>query len=249
MARRSSTAWDTKPYKPIRYGAAARLADLWAGRGDGKAAIPAITAVPTIQSDSAEILDPHVGMTPYLEIRSRHFLDSAERERRRMLTDLDPVYRRRAALRQEVESGDEKVADIRKRLDTIPEMPHDVVLDSRNAVEMHADEALIRARRLREHNAARAMVLAEEQQAVETVRVLRVEEARLTETIMARERILESRVRQLHEHTLRRCGTYLHHLVRKHRDGAGLIPFLDLALPTLPDWLPHHDTDAGPPIG
>ena len=64
--------------------------------------------------------------------------------------------------------------------------------------------------------------------------------------IITREQILATRVRQLHEHTLRRCGTYKHHLVRKHPDGNALIEFLDLALPTLPGWLPRHDPDTGP---
>jgi hypothetical protein len=64
--------------------------------------------------------------------------------------------------------------------------------------------------------------------------------------IITREQILATRVRQLHEHTLRRCATYRHHLVHKHPDGNALIPLLDLALPTLPDWLPRHDPDTGP---
>lgn len=54
--------------------------------------------------------------------------------------------------------------------------------------------------------------------------------------IAAREEILATRVRQLHEHTPRRWGTYQRHLVREHPVGAALIPFLNPALPTLPDW-------------
>lgn len=83
--------------------------------------------------------------------------------------------------------------------------------------------------RQREHDARRAKVLAEEQQAVDKVRALRVEKARLAEMIA-------TRVRQLHEHMLRRWATYQRHLVRKHPVGAALIQFLHPALPTLPDW-------------
>ncbi len=157
---------------------------------------------------------------------------------------IEPVYRQLAALRQEIVIADERVAVIRNHLDGIPLVPAEAVLSRRNGVEQHAAEALVRARRRREHHAMRAKVLAEEQQAAAEVRTLRIEEARLTEMIADREQILASRVRQLHEHTLRRCGTYLHHLVRKHPDGSALIRFLNLALPPLPRYC-HPGT--GPP--
>jgi hypothetical protein len=241
MSRSSSTTWDTEPRKPIRYGLGARLADRFAGRGDGNAAIPDLPAAP------ADVTDPQPVTTPYLEIRRRHFLDRSERERRHMLNDLEPVYHQLAAVRQEIADGAEKVAEARKRLAAIPEEPDDAALNSRNALEQHIHPALVHARRRREHHARRAPFLADEQQAVAQLRALRVEEARLVKAIATREEILGTRVRQLHEHTLRRCGTYRHHLVRKHPDGAALIPFLNLALPSLPDWLPHRDPDIGSP--
>ncbi len=239
MTQRPPSTWDTKPHKPIFYSPAARLADRFAGRGDGNAAIPDLPAGPV------DIIDAQAATTPYLEIRRRHFLDRSEHEHRHMLNDLEPVRRQLAALPQDIAGGEEKVTEIRKRLAAIPEKPDEATLNSRNAVEQHIDQALARARRQREHHARRAKVVAEEQQAAEKVRALRVEEARLTGMITAREQILAARVRQLHEHTLRRCGTYRHHLVRKHPDGAALIPFLNLALPTLPDWLPRRDPDTG----
>ena len=235
MTRRPSTTWDTEPHKPIRYGPTARLADRFAGRGDGNAAIPDLPAGP------AETTDPQAAATPYLEIRRRHFLDRSEREHRHMLTDLEPVRRQIAALGQDIAGGDEKAAEICKRLEAIPEKLDEAALTRRNAVEQHTPDELVRARRQREHDAKRAKVLAEEQQATDRVRALRVEEARLVGMIAAREQILAARVRQLHEHTLRRCATYRHHLVRKHPDGNALIPFLNLAMPTLPDWLPRHN--------
>lgn len=125
----------------------------------------------------------------------------------------------------------------------------EAALTLRNAVEQHISETLVRARRQREHDAKRAKVAAELQQAVEKVRALRVEQARLLEMITTREQILAARVRQLHEHTLRRCATYRHHLGRKHPDGNALIPYLNLALPSLPDWLPRHAPGAEPAAG
>jgi len=242
MARRPSTTWDTKPHKPIFYGPVARLADRFAGRGDGKAAIPALPVGP------AEVIDAQAGTTPYLEIRRRHFLDHSEREYRQMLIDIEPVFRQLAALRQDIVAVGEKVTEIRERPGSIPPVPAEAVLASRNVAEQRADEVLVRARRQREHDARRAAVLAEEQQAVEKIRALRIEEARLTEMIAAREQILATRVRQLHEHALRRCGTYMRHLVRKHPDGAALIPFLYLARPALPDWFQHRTQGSGPPM-
>jgi hypothetical protein len=241
MSRNSPNAWDTKPGKPIRYGLGARFADRFAGRGDGNAAIPDL---PTIPTDGA---DPQPVTTPYLDIRRHHFLDSSERERRHMLKDLEPVYHQLAAVRQKIAGGMEKVDQARKRLADIPQEPDDAALNTRNVLEQHIHPSLVHARRRREHHARRAPFLADEQQATADLRALQVEEARLVKVIATRKEILNTRVQQLHKHTLRRCGTYRHHLVRKHPDGAALISFLDLALPSLPDWLQHPDPDIGSP--
>jgi hypothetical protein len=241
MTRRSSTSWDTKPHKPIFYGPLARLADRIAGVSNGNAAIPDVPA------GLPETADPRAAATPYLEIRRRHFLDRSEREHRHTLTDLEPVRHRLAEVRRDISGCEEKVAELRERLKALPEKPDEAALSQRNAVEQHIPGELVRARRQREHDARRAKVRAELEQVLTRLRGLRVEEARLTGMIITREQILAARVRQLHEHTLRRCATYKHHLVRKHPDGNALIEFLDLALPTLPDWLPRHDPDTGPP--
>jgi hypothetical protein len=162
-----------------------------------------------------------------------------------MLSDIEPVCRQLAAVREDIAGGEDKMAEIRERLDAIPEKLDEDALTRRNAVEQHIPRELVRDRRQREHDDRRGKVQAELDQAAAKVRGLRIEEARLTRMITTREQILATRVRQLHEHTRRRCGTYKHHLARKHPDGLTLIPFLDLAVPTLPDWLPRHDLDAG----
>jgi hypothetical protein len=240
MTPKSSTTWDTKPHKAIFYTPAAWFIDRRAGRRDGDAAIPDLPVCP------AEIAEPPAATTPFIEVRRRHFLDRGEREHRHMLNDLEPVHRRLAEVRQDIEGTEEKVAELRDRLAAIPGKLDEDALTERNAVEQHAPEELVRARRQREHDARRAKVQAELDHALAQLRGLRVEEARLTKTIAIREQILATRVRQLHDHALRRCGTYKHHLIRKHPDGNALIPFLDLSLPTLPDWLPRHDPDTGP---
>src|SRR6266851_6901227 len=140
MTQRPPSTWDTKPHKPIFYSPAARLADRFAGRGDGNAAIPDLPAGPV------DIIDAQAATTPYLEIRRRHFLDRSEHEHRHMLNDLEPVRRQLAALPQDIAGGEEKVTEIRKRLAAIPEKPDEATLNSRNAVEQHIDQALARAR-------------------------------------------------------------------------------------------------------
>lgn len=243
MARGLPTTWTTMPPKAIRYTPAAWFIDRTAGRRDGEAAIP------DLPIGSAGVIDPRAGTTPYLEIRTRHFLDRCERERSRLLNDLEPVYQQLAALRQGIATAEEKARITRQRLDDMPPVPAAEVLGRRNAVEQHANEALVRARRQREHDATRAKVLAEEEQAAAAVQALSIEEAKLIEMIGRREQILATRIRRLHEYTLRRCSTYLHHLVCRHPDGAALIPFLNQALPALPDYFHHHDPGTGPPMG
>lgn len=242
MARRSFTTRGNKPDKPISYGLLARLADRRAGRSDGRAGVPVLPVI------SAEATGTHAGTTPYLEIRRRHFLDWAEREHHRMLTDLADTYRMRAEVRQKIVGANEQTAAVRKLLESIPEIPAEAVLVSRNVVEQHIHEAAVRARRQREHYAMRAEVLAQERQVVEEIRALRVEEARLAGMIIASEQILDARIRQLYEYSMRRCATYVHHLVRNHSDGPALIPFLHLALPTLPEWSGRRDPGAEPPM-
>ena len=159
-----------------------------------------------------------------------------------MLTDLDGTYRMRAEVRQQIVGADERATAVRKLLDSWPEEHPDPV--RRNAIEQHAPEELVRARRRREFEAERSQVVVLEEQAVDRAREFRVQEARLSETIAARERVLNSRVRQLHAHSLRRCGTYKHHIVHHHPDGAAVLPYLDLALPALPDWAQSLSSDS-----
>lgn len=239
MTQKSPTTWDIKPHKAIRYTPVAWFIDRRAGRRDGDAAIPDLPAAP------AETADPPAATTPFIEVRRRHFLDRSEGERRDMLTDLEPVRRQLAAVRQEIAGTKEKADELRQGLSAIPEKLDKDALNRRNAVEQHIPDELVRTRRQREHDARRGKVQSELDQVLAKLRGLRIEEARLARMIITREQIRDTRVRQLHEHTLRRCGTYKHHLVRKHPDGPALIPFLDLALPTLPDWLPRHDPAAG----
>ena len=157
-----------------------------------------------------------------------------------MLTDLADIYRMQAEVAEQVAAAEKQAIAARKLLESMPEGPPEPT--RRNAVEQQAPESLIRARRRREFEAECARLVALDQQAVESARELRVREAQLSETIAARERILDSRVRQLLHHSLRRCGTYMRHMVH-HPDGTAVIPYLDLAMPSLPDWILSLSSD------
>jgi hypothetical protein len=220
----------------------ARLSDRWAGRKDGK------FGMPVVPEPLPAAPDPSLGVTPYLEIRNRHYLDRAARERRRMEIDVAPARQRLGELRRQIASADAKVTEIQKRLEGIPEVPDENVLSSRNVVEQHAHAALVRARRQREHSAERGKVVLEERRALDAARALRIEEGRLEESIIIRWRILDCRVRQLHQHTLRRCATYKRLLVQKHPDGPAVIPLLDLFMPALPEWIERGPPDVKPPL-
>jgi len=261
MTRRPPTAWDSKPHQAIFYSPFARLADRWAGAKDGRFGLPALpsgsngtsngsgngtgngnTPGPQNQTTTGTaVLAPKAAVIPYLDIRARHYLDRSELERRHCEHDNEGTAAQLETVREQITAAEATVADIKKRLEAMPETPDESVLKDRNAVEQHADEALVRKRRRREYDAARAPILAQLRQAEQSVRSLQVEAARLAEVIVARERIRDCRIRQIREHTLRRCGTYKRRLVHKHPDGAAVVPYLDLALPDLPDWLNQGD--------
>lgn len=219
-----------RPHKAINYGVFARAADCLAGAADGRAGQPVALSDP----DTAP---PQGGVTPYLEVLNRHFGDRAERERLQADIDVAPLSQERERIRALAAAADERVAESRKRLDAFGETPDAAALNKRNVLEQGADELLVRTRRQREHAAGRARLLAQEQHALDEARRLRAEEGHLAEAIAVRERIASTRVRRLHEHTLRRCATYLRRLVHKHPDGPAVIPVLELARPSLPDWV------------
>ncbi|HEY3905851.1 MAG TPA: hypothetical protein VGM14_18220 [Streptosporangiaceae bacterium] len=240
MARRSTTTRDDQS-GPIHYGILARISDIWAARRDGNNGVPPLPEH-AVRADRAKT--DH-GVTPYMEIRNRHFLDWAERERRRMLGEQVMTYQTRAEVRQKIVGADEKAAAAREVLDGMPSGPDDP--DRRNVLEQHAHESLVRARRHREYQAQRTKMLTLQQQAIAEANQLRAQEARLTESIAAREKELDAQVRQLLQHSLRRCGTYMRHIVHHHPDGTAVIPYLKLALPDVPVWLqnsPADDTSA-----
>jgi hypothetical protein len=231
MARRSAINYE-KRSGPVPYGIWARLTDIWSARRDRSAVI---SLIQTPGANRHQIAVNRV-ITPYMEVRNRHFLDWAEGERRRMYTELAGTYQRQAKIQAEVEEAEKKAKEVHQVTASLPAAPAEPL--RRNVLEQNAPEALIRARRQREFDAERARILAPYQQATNAVASLRVEAAELEARVAAREQILYSQVRQLHEYARRRCGTYMQHLVAHQQKGGAIIPYLKLALPELPAWVP-----------
>ena len=226
MARispRTPATRDKEPAGAIRYGLLARLADIWAARRDGNAVMP-----PLWSAD---------GMTPYMEVRNRHFRDWAEREYQRMLAETAQLKTQQAHLRQQIAEAERGAAAVRGDLAAMGTTPAN--LDHQNVIEkkLKTDPTLTRSRRRLEFNRERGKALAREQAARRTVAELAAQEAELAEAISAHERIFHARVRQLLQHSLRRCAAYMQHIVHYHPDGAAVIPCLQLALPSEPKWL------------
>jgi hypothetical protein len=218
---------------PLPYGLLARLMDHWAARRDGNAVIP-----PLWSAD---------GMTPYMEVRNRHFRDWAEREYQEMLSETAELERERAVIRRRIANASNDAAAILKTLEAMGTTPAN--LDHRNVIEerLGVDRSLTRVRRMREFARERGKVHQRDLAARRVVSELAAEEAELTELISAQERIFHARVRQLLQHSLRRCATYMRHIVHYHPDGTAVIPCLQLALPSEPDWL-RTGTPAGPAV-
>jgi hypothetical protein len=232
---------EDKPLGRLPYGIVARLVDIWAARRDGGADVPRLPSMHGLRDPD----DPRHGITPYLEVRNREFREDAERERHRMLAELRETYQLRAEIRQQIADADATADTVHQLLENMPHEPAEP--DRRYALELHLPESLVRARRQRELQNERAKILAQELQARKAVTELRGQEARLTEAIAHREKQMHARVRQLLEHSLRRCGTYTQHIVHHHPDTGAVIPYLTLALPSAPGWLPHEDTVEPPP--
>jgi hypothetical protein len=234
----SAGARDPGPLKPIRYGPAARLADRWAGRVDGKAGIPPVPA------ELPDRPDPSLGATPYVDVRVQHFHDQAEREHRHGIHALEASYTRLAELDRRIAHAREVATELGLRLDEIPVQAPPDVMKARNGVEQHAPEELIRARRQREHTAVRNKIAAEQRQARAILRDLEAERDQLARAVDVAHRIITSRVRQLHRHTLRRIGTYRRRLQRSHAAGPAVLPLFDMSLPGLPGWVADLEIDA-----
>src|SRR5689334_14765665 len=110
-ARTVTTSPAGPPAKPVFYSPIARLTDRWAGATDGRG------GQPTVPSGLDTAPRQRGGATPYQEALNRAYLDRAERERLQADIDEAPLYEQRQRVRAQIAAADEKVTEIRKRLD------------------------------------------------------------------------------------------------------------------------------------
>jgi hypothetical protein len=230
MARNKRDVWEAKPHKPIPYGPLARFVDWRIGRKDGRAGAPTVAEVPP-----GELVPPLI--TEYLDQLGWGCRGAAEEDNRQALRDVQHLLKRRDELMAEAAQALERSSEIQKELDAMPETPPESVLQRRNAVEQHADELLIRARRAREYAAVREKAKAAKQRVDEARSACLVELAHVNGAISVRRLALHVRVRRQWAYTMMRRAAYLRHLRHHHPDGAALRPYFELSAPELPGWL------------
>ena len=235
-------AWEAKPQRPIPYGPLARFTDWRVGRGDAKAGLVQLPKVPP-----EGLAVPLT--TPYLEQLIESQRGAAEEENKQALRDAKEDMKRALALTVEAAQALERSNEIERELAAMPETPPAAVLERRNAVEQHADELLIRARRAREYAAVRNKAKGERRRAEGARGVRLVELARVNGAVSVRRLALHVRVRRLWAYAMTRRAAYLRHLCRHHPDGAALLPYFDRSAPELPGWLEDWPRDQSGPVG
>jgi hypothetical protein len=230
MARKKPDVWEAKPDKSIRYGPLARFVDWRIGRSDGRSG--------RVQLPGGPPEDLKIQLTtPYLDQLSRGLGGAADAENSRLLRDAQHDFKRRNALAAEIMRGMERSTEIQKELDAMPDPPPESSLTRRNAVEQHADELLIRARRAREFTAARERTKSAKLRVDEALSACLVEQANVDGAISVRRLALNVRVRRLWSHAMTRRAAYIRHLCRHHPDGTDLLRYFELSSPELPGWL------------
>ena len=242
MARTSPSAAPNTPTGGLPYGLLAKFFDIVSARRDGKAGAPVLPE----RGRPVDLSDPRFGMTPYLEIRNRQFSERAEREKERALMDLADVYRRRAEIQEEVTDAEERAKELHIHLESMPTAPTEAPRPNALELQLRVSEELVRTRRQREFLAERRRIAKLEDEARKLARELRKEDSSLAEVITTREEVRDARVLQQLQHSLRRCSTYMRHIVHHHPDSGEVIQYLKPRLPTAPDWLKQPAPAAGP---
>jgi hypothetical protein len=149
---------------------------------------------------------------------------------------------RRAALVRELEEARQRLAQAQE--------PRD--LGQRVAGEARTDESIVRLRRARQQDQARAR----ESEAVRGLSArldaLDAQIAHFDAQIRIRLRIAQRRAAMIEAHVRRRCAAYLSRLVRKHPQGTKLNEILRPRWPEQPEWARAHegrDLDVPPGVG
>lgn len=207
----------------IRYGIFARLADRWHATRDGKVGLPAVgTEAP---------------LTPTFEVLRQTYEDRQHHERKLIRSDTAKLRGHESSLIARIHEAGQEAIEIDKRLEAMPETLGPAEMEQRNGGEANTDMAVVRMRRIREHEARRKPLLSAAWQLRQQMQELRIELGRTRRSIHDREVMGALEVARLHAHTMRRIAAYERRLVRVHPAGSELISQLALHHPRLPDWV------------
>ncbi|MPZ65132.1 MAG: hypothetical protein GEU83_06325 [Pseudonocardiaceae bacterium] len=207
----------------IRYGLFARLADRRHATRDGKAGLP------TVGSEAP--------LTPTFEVLRQTYEDRQHHERKLIRSDTAELRGREAALVARIHETGQEAIEVEKRLEAMPEHLSPAELEQRNGGEANTDMAVVRMRRIREHDARRSPLLSAAWRLRQQLQELRIELGQTRRSIRNREVMGALEVSRLHAHTMRRIAAYERRLVLIHPAGVELVSQLTLHHPRLPDWV------------
>lgn len=207
----------------IRYGLLARLADRRHATRDGKVGLPRIGS--------------EAPLTPTFEVLRQIFEDRQHHERKLIRRDTARMRGQESALVARIHEAGQEAIEIEKRLEAIPEHLSPAELEQRNGGETNTDMAVVRMRRIREHEERRRPLLSAAWQLRTQLQDLRIELSQTRRSIRNREVAGALEVARLHAHTMRRIAAYERRLVLIHPAGAELVSQLALHHPRLPDWV------------
>lgn len=223
---RATRRWVSRPRRPILYGPFARFADWLAATRDARAGLP----------------DPDLGDkvgSPRLEFLDRRARDAEELELLHYSRDTAASVHTLGSLSGVADGARERLADALAELDTMPEHPAEDDLAVRRAGEGRrgTDATVVRTRRMREHQAKRAPMVARVRQERERLASLTEQIAGAQAQADLRFQVAQTRARRIHEHAARRKAAYAARLLRKHPKGAQLNTVLDMGSLEPPSWV------------
>jgi hypothetical protein len=207
----------------IRYGVFARLGDRWHATRDGKLGLPTVgTEAP---------------LTPTFEVLRQTYEDRQHHERKLIRSDTAKLRGQESALIARIHEAGQEAIEIDKRLEAMPEHLSPAEMEQRNGGEANTDPAVVRTRRIREHEGRRKPLLSAAWRLRQQLQELRIELGQTRRSIRNREVTGALEVARLHAHTMRRIAAYERRLVRVHPAGTELVSQLALHHPRLPDWV------------
>ncbi len=241
---RAGPGWTAPPPRPLSYPAWQRCADVWHGWRDGRHKIPTVPDTAREEMADATERQRQLVVTAQLEVLGRRCRDqiNAELVRWNQLAGAAPSP---AELAVELPKLQEDMVAVERERQAARQPPDELALKERRSAERDRPDAVVRARRLADHQ--RRLRAAEDAYAA-AWRTYDDAHRRLTRAADQQRRLhveAAARARRIHEHTWRRIATYWQQLVRSHDKGPELTGLLRPVGPELPGWAQDDEHDDG----